>query len=78
MAGARIKDKIKCVLKSFNPDAIVLSHFFECVCMYVFMYVCMYIYIYTYLDKGFHKIAPNMFDRHTFSAYYPLSLADQI
>ena len=45
MAGARIKDKIKCVLKSFNPDAIVLSHFFECVCMYVFMYVCMYIYI---------------------------------
>ena len=70
MAGARIKDKIKCVLKSFNPDVIVLSHFFEC--------VCMYIYIYTYLDKGFHKIAPNMFDRHTFSAYYPLSLADQI
>ena len=42
--------------------------------------MCMYVYIYkyTYLDKGFHKVAPNMIERHTFSAYYLLSLADQI
>ena len=39
MAGARIKDKIKCVLKSFYPDVIVLSHFFECVCMYIYIYI---------------------------------------